>query len=81
MNYVLTLILGIFIGALIGFFYLKKKIKDLNTLRYKFLITQEEQISQIKNKGLDNEVSVNWLIDQVSFLKEEVRKLVNPQQA
>jgi hypothetical protein len=80
-NYVLTLILGIFIGALIGFFYLKKKIKDLNTLRYKFLITQEEQISQIKNKGLDNEVSVNWLIDQVSFLKEEVRKLVNPQQA
>ena len=80
MNYALTLILGIFIGALIGFFYLKNKIKDLNSLRYKFLITQEEQLSQIKNKGLDNEVSVNWLIDQVSFLKEEVRKLVNPQQ-
>jgi uncharacterized membrane protein YciS (DUF1049 family) len=79
-NYALTLILGIFIGALIGFFYLKNKIKDLNSLRYKFLITQEEQLSQIKNKGLDNEVSVNWLIDQVSFLKEEVRKLVNPQQ-
>ena len=80
MNYALTLILGIFIGALIGVFYLKNKIKDLNSLRYKFLITQEEQLSQIKNKGLDNEVSVNWLIDQVSFLKEEVRKLVNPQQ-
>jgi uncharacterized membrane protein YraQ (UPF0718 family) len=79
-NYVLTLILGIFIGAVIRFFYLKNKIKDLNALRYKFLITQEEQLSQIKNKGLDNEVSVNWLIDQVSFLKEEVRKLVNPQQ-
>ena len=81
MNYVLTLILGIFIGAVIGFFYLKNKIKDLNALRYKFLITQEEQLSQIKNKGLDNEVSIIWLIDQVSFLKEEVRKLVNPSQA
>lgn len=81
MNYVLTLILGIFIGAVIGFFYLKNKIKGLNALRYKFLITQEEQLSQIKNKGLDNEVSISWLIDQVSFLKEEVRKLVNPPQA
>lgn len=55
MNYI-EIIIGIFIGTIFSFLFLKYRLKELKTLRYKYLLSQESETKFVKDKILEIEL-------------------------